>query len=166
MRQISHRGISVRKRLLPAAWFTFLAAFLALTASVMISSGTLVLPLLLVPVTMAVLGYFLIKHLLLDLVDEVWDAGDALIIKNGGAEETVPVTDVLRLAYSTTNYPTRITLTLRRPCRFGSELAFAAPVHHFSFRRSPVIDELIRRIDAARGSRPDVSRYNSAATDS
>jgi len=39
---------------------------------------------------------------------------------------------------------------LRRPSIFGSQVAFCAPIRFVPFSTSPIVDELIQRIDAAR----------------
>ena len=36
---------------------------------------------------MMAFGFFIMKKLVFDLVDEVWDDGDTLLVKNRGQEE-------------------------------------------------------------------------------
>ncbi len=36
-------------------------------------------------------GYFFMKNYILNLVDEVWDDGDALVVKNKGREQRIPL---------------------------------------------------------------------------
>ena len=45
-------------------------------------------------------GYFVMKKLVFDLVDEVWDDGEALLIKNRGQEEHVALRDIKNVSYS------------------------------------------------------------------
>ena len=45
-------------------------------------------------------GYFVMKKLVFDLVDEVWDDGEALLIKNRGQEERVALRDIKNVSYS------------------------------------------------------------------
>jgi hypothetical protein len=47
------------------------------------------LPFLIVPVVMAILGYQIMKRMAFNLVDEVFDLGDALLVRNGGQEERI-----------------------------------------------------------------------------
>ena len=108
------------------------------------------LPFLIVPMLMAVLGYVLMKKLLFDLVDEVWDDGDTLIVKNGNREAQIALTDVINVGYDVLINPPRVTLKLRRACIFGRDVSFCAPVRWLPFSTSPIIDELIHRIDAKR----------------
>ncbi len=118
--------------------------------SSMIGKGELHFEFLVVPAIMAAFGYFLMKKLVFDLVDEVWDAGDTLIVKNKNQEERIPLTEIINVSYTTFTSPPRVTLTLRRPSRFGKEVTFSPPSTFFPFSKSPIIDELIERIDAKR----------------
>ena len=59
-------------------------------------------------------GYFIMKKLVFDLVDEVWDDGDALVVKNRGQEERIALADIKNVSYSPFVNPPRVTLSLRR----------------------------------------------------
>jgi hypothetical protein len=90
------------------------------------------------------------KRLVLDLVDEVWDAGSALVIKNGGQEVRVDLTEIINVSHTSFVNPPRVTLLVRRTTPVGSEISFIPPVTFSPFARNPVVDDLIRRVDAAR----------------
>jgi hypothetical protein len=108
---------------------------------------------LLVPVFLAIFGYFSMKKFVFDLVDEVLDDGDALIIRNGGTEERVALADIINVSYSQFTNPPRVTLSLRNPGQFGYRVSFCTPAYFSPFRvfsTNPTIDELIERIDAER----------------
>jgi hypothetical protein len=112
------------------------------------------LPLLFVPVAMAAFGYFLMKNLVFDLVDEVWDAGSELLVKNKGGQARIALAEVVNVSYSVMTNPQRVSLTLRQPTVFGREITFAAPTTWIPFAKSPAIEDLIERIDAARRRTP------------
>jgi hypothetical protein len=102
---------------------------------------------------MAIVGYFIMKKLTFDLVDEVLDAGDALVIRNRSIEVRVPLADIINVNYTQATSPPRVTLSLRNPSQFGDQVTFCAPVRFSplaAFSPSPIVDELIKRIDAAR----------------
>jgi hypothetical protein len=102
---------------------------------------------------MAIVGYILFRRLLFDLVDEVWDDGEDLIVKNAGVEGRVPLRGIINVGYSSLTNPERVTLTLRDAGPFGKEITFMPLPRPFSFRwlsRNPIIDELIERVDQAR----------------
>jgi|ERR1043166_1188424 len=149
MRRISSRWTFFYKRIFPLVWFSFMG-FAVLAVIYSILAGKLVepLPALLIPVGMLIFGYFLFKKLVFDLVDEVWDVGDALIVKNAGREERIALSDVMNTSYAIFVNPPRVALTLRGTG--GRVIAFCAPIPFPPFGKSPVITELIARVDLER----------------
>jgi hypothetical protein len=151
MRRISSQLTFFYKRVFPFVWFGFLAVFIA-TALVSHpnSSSAPLLPFLLIPAVMIVFGFFLMKKLVFDLVDEVWDAGDSLVVRNRGEEQRIALSDVKNVNYQSFSSPPRVTLSLRQPLTSGDRITFCAPVRLIPLSTSPIIDDLINRIDAAR----------------
>jgi hypothetical protein len=98
-------------------------------------------------------GFVYFRKLVVDLVDEVWDAGDRLIVRNKGEEDRIRLSDIMNVSYAPVGNPPRVTLRLRTPSRFGDRVSFAAPVNVIPFTESPLIEQLIVRVDAARGAR-------------
>ena len=153
MRRISSSMTFFYKRVFPAIWFGFLLLFMAGPFIAPLFGGSVSgspMAFLFVPAFMIVFGYFSMKKLVFDLVDEVLDDGDALVIKNGHREERVPLSDITNVGYSQYMNPPRITLSLRIPSQFGDRVTFCAPVSLLPFSTTPIVDELIKRIDAAR----------------
>jgi hypothetical protein len=65
-------------------WFGFLALCIALPFFVSHrQNAAFPIPLLLIPTIMAVVGFFVMKKLVFDLADEVWEDGETLMAKNG-----------------------------------------------------------------------------------
>jgi hypothetical protein len=152
MRRVSSRMTFFYKRVFPVFWFGFLVLFICIPflAGPVKGSPNPPISFLLMPVFMMVVGYFFMKKLVFDLVDEVWEDGDALVVRNRGEEERVVFRDVKNVNYSSYVNPPRVTLSLRRSTVFGDQITFGAPIRFIPFSTSPVIDELIDRIDAAR----------------
>jgi hypothetical protein len=151
MSRISSRATFLYKRVFPIFWFGLLLLFLAFgSIGALRSDRSPSLLFLLVPLLMMAFGYFIMKRLIFDLVDEVVDLGDALMISNGGRQERVALSDIMNVSYSPFVNPPRVTLSLRTPAAFGSRVTFCAPIRLVPFSSSPVIDALIERIDAAR----------------
>jgi hypothetical protein len=151
MPRISSRMTFFYKRLFPIIWFGGLAAFLAVGLFVTTNSRNVqTFPFLIMPVLMIAVGFFIMKKLIFDLVDEVFDAGDALVVRNGGREERIPLSQIMNVNYSPMVNPPRVTLSLRGGSTFGDQVTFCAPVRFIPFSTSPVIDDLIRKVDAAR----------------
>jgi hypothetical protein len=151
MRRISSRATFFNKRIFPLVWFGFLALFISvpLFASQRLNSVPLI-PFLLFPALMAVVGFFVMKKLVFDLVDEVWDDGDSLLVRNGSQEQRIPLGDTKNVSYSPYMNPPRVTLLVRGATVFGGQITFAAPIRFVPFSTSPIIDDLINRIDTAR----------------
>ena len=153
MRRISSQRTFFYKRVFPVLWFGVIAILLLVDLLASRRSPFEAVPMLAVPVMMIIVGYALFRRLYSGLVDEVWDDGDALIAKNAGAEERVPLSHVMNIGYSMFTNPERITLMLREASPLGKEITFIPLSAGFSFRwlsRNPIIDELIQRVDDAR----------------
>ncbi len=137
------------KKLFPTFWFGFLGLFLI--ASFLASEGNgEAIPFLIVPVVMAVIGYFLFKRLVWDLADEVYDHGDSLEFRKGGKIQRVNLTDIINIDYAGMRSPERVVIHTRSEGPIGRELAFCPPIRFFTFSKSPLVLELIERVDAAR----------------
>jgi hypothetical protein len=158
MRRISSGMTFFYKRIFPIIWFGFLVLLITVPLiAPLIGVSTFDSPrdFFIVPVIMIFVGYFFMKKLFFDLVDEVLDAGDALVIRNGHLEERVALSDIMNVGYAQFMNPPRVTLSLRNPSKFGDRVSFCAPVSLMpSFSTNPIIDELIKRIDAARRAGP------------
>jgi hypothetical protein len=152
MRRISSRATFWYKRIFPIIWFGGLAAFTVLGLFINVRGYRPErLPFVILPVVMAALGYVFMKKLVFDLVDEVWDDGSALVVRNRGRDDRIALSNIINVSYSPMTNPPRVTLTLRQPSNyFGTEISFNAPVRFIPFTKSPLVEDLIRRVDAAR----------------
>jgi len=150
MTRISSRSTFFYKRLFPLLWFGILALIVIsmLLGSRHSHGASLAAPV--VPIVMAAVGYILFRALIFDLVDEVWDDGDALLVRNAGIEQRISLANIINVGFSTLTRPERVTLTLREPGALGKEITFSAPTRFLALGRSPIIDQLIVRIDRAR----------------
>ena len=141
------------KRVFPIVWFGFLAFFVVLG----IVTGTAAhdVTVLVIPIVMAGFGVFIMRKLVWDLADEVYDCGDALLVKNRGEEELVPLSNIMNVSASTLVNPPRIALRLITPGKFGSEIAFS-PITGFRlnpFAKNPVAEDLMLRVHQAASRR-------------
>jgi hypothetical protein len=140
------------RRVFPVIWFGFLAFLVVAMAFNPKNFNFLSLA---VPLLMAGFGFVLMKNLLWSLVDEVYDCGDSLLIRNRGEEESVALSNIMNVSVSMNMNPARITLRLANPGKFGREIAFS-PIRTFSFNpfaKDPISDDLILRVDQARSKR-------------
>jgi hypothetical protein len=151
MQRLSSKSTSFHKRALPAVMVALLLVFLLIGAVGGWSGPKGPPPLFFVIAALGLaigLAYF--RKFVLDLVDEVWDAGDALVVRNKGEEDRIPLSAIINVSYSSVGNPPRVTLSLRTPSRFGDRVSFAAPMNVVPFTESPLIGQLIGRVDAAR----------------
>ena len=153
MRLISDRSTFMVKRVFPIVWFGLLAFILVAMLYRALERQDFPIPVLVVPFAIGAFGYQLMRKLLFDLVDQVWDAGDALVIRNAGREVRVPLSEIMNISCSSFTNSERVTLSIRRDTVFGTEIAFTPATGFTPFSRSPIVDELIRRVDAARQAR-------------
>jgi hypothetical protein len=156
--RISSKWITYYKWIFPALWFGILAV--SVGTAMATAKGSEDPMTFVVPIVMAVFGFFLMKMLIWDLVDEVYDCGDALLVRRRGIEERVSLSNIINVSVSSNQNPLRITLRLDKPSRnWGTEFAFSPVYPGFRlnpFARSKVADDLIVRVDRARRSvRPD-----------
>lgn len=154
MTQISSRMTFFYKRVFPIFWFGFLTLFMIGPTAVAWSSGQAPQPMFFImPIIMMVVGYAIMKKMVFNLVDQVFDVGDALLVKNGSQQEQIPLADITNISYVQMMNPPQVTLSLRQPTSFGDKVTFCAPTRFIPFATSPVIDDLIKRVDAARNRR-------------
>jgi hypothetical protein len=149
MKKISSGNTFLLKTLFPAFWYGILTL-----VTVGIIFGKAPLPVLLGPLFMAGLGFFLMKYMIWDLVDEVYDGGDSLLVKNRGQEDRVALSNIMNVSATTLTNPPRITLRLIVPGAFGDEIVFS-PIKKMRlnpFARNEIAEDLILRAHQARSA--------------
>jgi hypothetical protein len=141
------------KRIFPLFWFGFLGLFILVGIYSETLKGKISpVPLFIIPIIMAVFGYFLFKKIIFDLVDEVYDGGDFLLIKNKQREDRIKFSNIRNVSYTTFMNPQRITISLRESSAFGKEVSFSPQLRltlNF-FQKDPLIEDLINRVENAR----------------
>ncbi len=150
MTKISSGWMKSYKKVFPVVFLGFLVLFAFATIPRAIENGQW-LPLVL-PCFMAAVGIVVIRKTLGNLVDEVYDCGDYLVVRNAGEEEAIPLHNIMNVSVSVHAKPPRITLRLVKPGKFGQEVTFS-PVFELTlnpFARSHIADDLIVRVDKAR----------------
>ena len=154
MRLTSSKMTFFYKRIFPVIWFGFLAVFFLIALVQGLAADPISnLPFLIVPVVMAIVGYQIMKKMSFGLVDEVFDLGDALLVRNGGQEERIALADIKNVNFFPLYEPAAGHLVAAAAEHLWRDdcVLCAGPVMPLS--RSPMIEELIDRIDAARQER-------------
>jgi hypothetical protein len=111
---------------------------------------------LVAPWVMAVIGYLWWKTSLQDLDDEVDDCGDYLLVKKRGEEDTILLSNISNVDFSTDRHGSqaRITLRLATPGKFGAEISFKPPPQIYLSRpaRNAIAEDLRVRAHKARSA--------------
>jgi hypothetical protein len=150
MKKLTSKATFFHKRIFPLIWFGFLGVFICIGVFSNVSQNGPGLIILVVPIGMAIFGYFIMKKLVWDLIDEVYDEDSSLLFRNGNQEVRVYLKDVKNVSYSTMTNPPRVTLSIRYKTALGDELTFSPPASWVPFKKNEDIERLIDRIDEAR----------------
>ncbi len=97
-------------------------------------------------------GYVLTWLNTAGLADEVWDAGDSLIVRVGETSARIPLADIEGMTESRVFDCRRLTIRLLRPAPFGRVLAFVAPrgfLESLMPFKSQFVEELEERVARA-----------------
>lgn len=148
MTRLSSRSTLFLKWMLPATWLLILggvgvAAWLQPDPDPVALGMVCVMPLF--------LG-LVYRYQIWPLADAVDDVGDALQIRRRGIELRIPLAEIVNVSVPNYSRSRRISLRLRRAGQMGDEIAFL-PVTRLRwnpFARDPIVEDLIRRVDAAR----------------
>ena len=68
-----------------------------------------------------------------------------------GKRVRVNLKDIKNVSYTTMANPPRVTLSIRYSTELGDEISFSPPASWVPFRKNKDVEELIDRIDMARG---------------
>jgi len=151
MKKLTSRATYYQKKIFPAFWFGFLGLFVCVALVTGAVNSSLGLIFILVPAFMAAIGYVIMKKLVFDLIDEVYDEGETLFFRDKGKEVRVSLADIKNVSYSWRMSPPRVTLSICYMTELGDELTFSPTASFIPFRKNKDIEELIDRIDKARG---------------
>jgi len=151
MKKISSRSTFFNKRIFPVIWFVTLGIFILIVLTGGSSHGSLMMPPIIILLIMVIFGYFFMKKLVFDLMDEVFDDGiGCLLVRNKDIEEKIDYRSIKNVNYTVMTNPHRVTLSLRTPCKFGNEVSFIPEMSWMPFRKNKDIIELIDKVDKLR----------------
>lgn len=145
MRRLSSTRTLFYKRVFPAIWFGFIGLFFfgSLAAAIKDGSG---FDLSIFPLGMGAFGFIIMKIFVWNLVDEVWDDGDSLVVRNKGREARIDLLNIINISHTFFTNPPSVSLTLRARCEFGQIVKFSPPRELLGFGECPVVTELVQRI--------------------
>lgn len=135
----------------PIIWFGVLA--LMIVMSLIDEGWDIKISKVLGFVTIACFGFFLMRALYWDLMDEVCDCGSYLLVRKGAINEKIFFSDVINVRPSAFfSNPPRITLELKKASQLGSEIAFyplGTSVYE-SVNKSDIFKKLVQQVASAR----------------
>jgi hypothetical protein len=126
MKQISAPVMTAAlRRLLPILWVGGVIMFGAIFVLIGVLQGEWIVLITAVPICMlmAWLGVIGAKYVCFNLADEVWDAGDYLIVRQTGQEHRIALQDIRRVDCQ----PQCVILQLRDACPLGKSIHFVPP---------------------------------------
>ena len=157
MKRISSRSTALFKRLAPRIWFGFYAVFVVISVAqgALVNGNALSLIGL---CAVGALGYVLMRKLVWAFVDEVFDAGEFLVVKNRGREYQIPLTDIIEVSASMVEDRPRISVKLSGETAngpLGAQVVFYpdAPARVGPPDVQPLVADLSARADKARAQR-------------
>jgi len=145
MQKLSSDGATFYKRVLPAM-FGFLVLFVAVVVSDGPPRGVAVI------LGIVAIPFVLILIPIWTLMDEVYDCGDFLLVRNGCRETQISLHDIAKASSPAWTKRPRIWLTLARPCTFGRRISFIPVGRPIS--TDSMTSELTARAEAARRHGP------------
>ena len=151
MKQLSSKSTFTYKKVIPLFWFGCLAMVICVGLFVDTKGNGGRIIFIVAPIVLMVFGYFVMKKVFWDLIDEVYDLGTDLLFRNKGMEFLVNLRDIKNISYNTWVNPPRVTLSIRYQTEMGDELSFSPPSTWIPFLKNKDIVSLIDRIDRARG---------------
>jgi hypothetical protein len=156
MVRISSRSTVFYKRVLPIAWFGTTTVIAVCAAGLGVAQHAVgnSVPAFLITAGLYVVGYVVFRIFVFGLVDEVWDCGDSLIDRNKGIRITVALRDCMNVSHTWGTNPQQIRLMLRDETELGTEIAFIPIGSMTHYSTSPIVKDLIVRIDEAKCGRP------------
>lgn len=142
MRQISKLPF-ILKWGFPIFWF----GLLGLITIVGLTNGRAHTTEIIAPIVLAVFGLFIMKKLIWELADEVFDGGDFLLFRKGDLEQRVQLQDITNIEHAALSSPPRVTIYCRTPGALGTKLAFTLSPALNPFAKPKIFRELSERID-------------------
>ena len=150
MTKISSETTFLVKRVFPTVWFGILGFFVLLMIGGFFGSDGFPAFFVVWLAFMAVVGFVVMKLLVFSLVDEAF-LGDGFVeVRKGKIRERVDLTNILNVNSNRMSRPPRVTLCLKEASVLGSEVSFIPKASTRFWQESPVVRELIEKVEEAK----------------
>lgn len=143
MKKISPNGRTIIvKRIFPIAYYSFLTLLTLVTPEEQQRA------VIIAAICAGIVGYIGMRFFPQNLIDEAYDDGDALLLKNKNKEVRVHFKDIKKVDYLNIGWGGPfVTLTLLSESALGQKISFIAGKHVTAFERDPEVSALIDRIE-------------------
>ncbi|MCP5381044.1 MAG: hypothetical protein H6912_01620 [Kordiimonadaceae bacterium] len=154
MKRLSSTTTFIIKKVFPAFWFGFLSLFFLFAVATITTEGASykTIPLIVTPIVMAAFGYFLMKKLVFNLIDQVYDEGSTLLVVNAKEEVRISLKDIKNISFQYYR-PTLVIISVGYNTKFGNKLSFVPAWEFGLYKKNKDVVNLIDRIDAANRSK-------------
>lgn len=150
MTRISSPLTIITKRVIPLMILTLIAITLFELGKEFTNKNTVSPDAILQVVAFCLFGVLFLYTSVFPFVDEVWENGDELIVKNKGTEEHIKFSEIININCSDGICGARVTVRLRRSSTSEQEVSFYSKRKLLEFRGNSVVNNLIDKIDASR----------------
>ena len=145
MKRISRTSF-ILKRLLPF----FIIGILLLMPLIALIEGRFSILVIVIPALIIAFTLFIMRKLVWELADEVYDAGEFLLVRRGGDEQKIYFSDIVNINYQGFTSPSRISVLCRTPGAFGNEVVFSGPLSFNPLNTPKLVQDLVERADRTR----------------
>ena len=152
MNKLSSSTTFLTKKVFPIFWFGFLSIFFLFSVATITTAGASfkTIPLVVFPIVMAAFGYFLMKKLVFNLIDQVYDEGSTLLFVNAKEEVRISLKDIKNISFRYYR-SSLVIISVRHDTKFGNKLSFVPVMDSNPFKKHKDVVNLIDRIDVAKG---------------
>lgn len=149
MNRISSRWTFFYKRLfIPCILAIFASVFASLCIGGLSAEDAKQLALMaLITIVVAATPMAIVWRIVSRLVDEVWDCGQELLVRNDAKEFRIPLREIQSVDYSWLVQPQRVTLKLASDSVANDTITFMPPIRAFALSAPPIVREFRVRIE-------------------
>jgi hypothetical protein len=144
MKRISRSSAVFYKRAMPLLWAVFMLMITVSLAGDIVRGNSHVSFVDLLPFwAIGAFAYVVNWLLTYGLADEVWEAGDHLVVRTGAMSVRLPIADIESVSEFPFSRPRRITLQLERPGLLGCAVVFLPFDGSFQSRSGRAVSPMI-----------------------
>ena len=146
MKRINSKFTFLLKKVFPIFWLSILVLIFVLVLSQEQNVESIIVGSFMA-FLMAIIGFFIYKFLLSNLIDEVYLHAETLVFKNSGFQIKLGFDEIVDFNYQRYMNPHKVTIYTRNETKFGKQLCFLAPTNYVPFKKNEDIMELFNQLN-------------------